>query len=346
MFYNEIPHNYTYGARTYLTGIGTATLVKPTPGAIPNAASYTNGFDYAIQKKNMGVGAEISLKSPFFFSLQADRSTTNGLMPFALGTSLREVPAPIDYTTNNLYLQTGYRTNKLIFTVDGLISSFTNEYDKFSSWNSTTSPTYFGYLPPDNNYYKVGGSLMYRIPFLDSTLMARANYSMLRNDVTLFDNGTTGSYLTARNWAGKINYTTASAALTSRPTKNLDTRIFINFLDKKNEGPEDFNYGTASYTTERFDYSKRNMGVDVGYKLPTKTKISGGYEYLNLHRAIRQDAPSTDDHTLYIQAKNDLFDWMSAKIRYQRLMRESQFNDASHLADPKSVPITLKTAVG
>lgn len=340
LFYNEMPHNFTFGAKTYLTGIGSATLVKPNATANPTAADYTNSFDYAISKKNMGVGGEISLKSPFFFGVQADRSTTVGLMPFALGTSLREVPAPIDYTTNNLYLQTGYRSDRVIFTIDGLISRFSNENDRFSSFYSTSNPTtyyptYYGYLPPDNNYYKVGSSLTYRIPLMDSTLMARANYSMLRDDVTLFENSgpIATQYPTARNWGGRVNYTTASTALTSRPMNNLDTRIFFNFLNKKNEGPEDFNYGTTDYTTERFDYNKRNMGVDVGYKLPAKTKLSAGYEYLNLHRAIREDAPSTEDHTMYMQVKNDLFDWMSAKVRYQRLMRSSDFEDAALYAN-------------
>src|SRR5512133_2255623 len=40
LFYNEIPHNFTSGARTFVNGIGTATLVKPTPGSNPTAASY------------------------------------------------------------------------------------------------------------------------------------------------------------------------------------------------------------------------------------------------------------------------------------------------------------------
>jgi hypothetical protein len=339
LFYNEIPHNFTYGAKTFVNGVGTATLVKPTPGSNPTAASYTNTFDYSIKKRNMGLGGEVSFKTPLFFSLQADRSTTNGLMPFGLGTSLREYPAPIDFTTNNVYMQTGYRSNKLIFTVDGLISSFANENDKFAGWNSTAQPTYYGYLPPDNNYYKVGGSLMYKIPVMNSTLMARANYSMLRNDVTLFDNGSTGTFSPAQNWAGKVNYTTVSASLTSNPFKNLDTRVFVNFLNKKNVGPEDFNYGNATYTTERFDYSKRNVGVDVGYKLPAKTKLSAGYEFLNLHRAIRTDATSTEDNTFFVQAKNNTFDWMSAKVRYQRLMRKSNFADGVEFAGEPSGPV-------
>ena len=133
LFYNEIPHNYTFGASTYLTGVGTETLTKPTATTNPTLADYTKKFDYAIKRSTIGAEGEISLKSPFFFSVKVDRTTTNGLYPFAVGTSLREVPAPIDYVTNNIYLQTGYRSDRVIFTVDGLISNFANEFDKFST---------------------------------------------------------------------------------------------------------------------------------------------------------------------------------------------------------------------
>lgn len=165
--------------------------------------------------------------------------------------------------------------------------------------------------------------------------MAKASHSLLQSDVVLQDGGTSGafangtSFRTPIQWAGRINYTTANASLTSTPLKNLNTRIFFNFLNKKNESPVGLNYtqeGTTvanTYYTDAFDYSKRNVGLDGSYKLPANTKVSAGYEYLNLHRNIRQDAPSTNDHTVFVQVKNDFFDWMSAKIKYQRLMRNS-----------------------
>lgn len=341
LFYKDIPHNFTYDARTFLNGVGTYDLTKATPNALPTLATYaaTPDFDYSIKRHTYGAEGEVSLKTPFFFSVNVDRNETNGLMPFALTTSLREYPVPVNYLTNNLYLQTGYRSNNLIATLDGTISTFENDADRFRAWQNFSGGSYtytYGYLPADNKYYKVGGSVMYKLPFWGSTFMAKAAHSILESDVLLSDTSTStvaatgvttnssSAYLTPRNWAGRVNYTTASASLTSNPAKDLNTRIFFNFLDKENNGPADFNYGTTSYTTELFDYNKRNMGVDASYKLPAATKLSAGYEYLNIHRAIRHDAPKTVDHTVFVQIKNELFDWMTAKVRYQRLMRDSE----------------------
>lgn len=356
LFYKDIPHNFTDNAKTYLTGVGTYNLTKPVNTSLPTLSNYNAqpSFNYGIKRNNFGAEAEVSLKTPFFFNIRAERQETDGLIPFALTTSLREDPVPVHYATNNFYLQTGYRSNNLIATLDGIISSFTNEQDRFRAWQnyapSGASQGYIytnGYLPADNQYYRIGGSVMYRLPIWNSTLMAKAAYSMLESDVLLYDDTTryngantytvSGSTYTAspRNWAGKINYTTVNASLTSTPISNLNTRIFFNFLNKKNVGPDDFNYGTTSYTTERFDYSKRNLGVDGSYKLPAKTKLSAGYEYLNIHRAIREDAPSTNDHTVFVQVKNDLFDFVSAKLRYQRLMRTSENEMGKlHASDP------------
>lgn len=341
LFYKDIPHNFTYDARTFLNGVGTYDLTKTVPNALPTLATYfaTPIFNYSIKRHTYGTEGELSLKTPFFFSVHFDRNETNGVMPFALTTSLREYPVPINYVTNNLFLQTGYRSNNLIATFDGTISVFDNDNDRFRAWQNFSGGSYtytYGYLPADNKYYRVGGAVTYRLPFWNSTLMAKAAYSRLESDVLLYDTSTstvaatgvttysTSAYLTPRNWAGRVNYTTANVTLTSNPTKDLNTRFFFNLLDKQNDGPADFNYGTTSYTTELFDYNKRNVGVDASYKLPAATRLSAGYEYLNIHRAIRKDAPKTEEHTVFVQVKNDLFDWMSAKVRYQRLMRSSE----------------------
>ena len=353
IFYKDIPHNSTYGARTFLNGVGSYDLTKTVPNALPTLATYNAypTFDYEIKKHSYGAEGEISLKSPFFFSIRAERHETDGLMPFALTTSLREYPVPVDYVTNNLFLQTGYRSSDMVATIDGTISTFNNENDRFRAWQNFSGGSYtytYGYLPADNKYYRIGGSFMKRIPFWGSTFMAKAAHSKLESDVFLYDNSTTtvaatgvttastSAYLTPRNWAGRVNYTTASASLTSNPMKDLNTRIFFNYLHKQNDGPEPFNYGSTSYTTELFDYNKRNMGIDASYKLPAATKVSTGYEYLNVHRAIRHDAPKTEDHTVFVQVKNDLFDWMSAKVRYQRVMRSSYFKDAELYANEPS----------
>jgi MtrB/PioB family decaheme-associated outer membrane protein len=342
LFYNETPHNLTYGARTLYSGVGSTTLTAPVANNATAAVGlpfYTNAFDYTIDRKNFGGGMEFSFKSPFFFNLSVESNTTEGLLP--IGTylgALKELPAPVSYKTDNLYASAGYRSNSLIATLDGTISNFSNSNKTFShAYTGPTSATV--YLAPDSMYYKIGGNVMYRAPFWDTTFMARASYSESTNDTAL----TEGTSSIGGTFNGKITYTTASAAISSNPIKPLDVKLYLNVLDKKNESPTGFIYGSAlaadaaTNTTEKFGYNKLNGGFDLSYKLPAKTKASAGYEYLRINRTmnfaifgttymgVRTDAPQTTDHSLYAQVKNELFDWMSAKIRYQYLTRSSEF---------------------
>lgn len=338
--YKEINHNITNG-KTFLTGIGTSELVKPgsqTAYALPS--DYTNDFEYGTKRYISNGGAEMNFGSPFFFAVNVDRYQQKGLLPFAVTTGMHENPAPIDYTSTTTYLQTGYRSDKLIATVDGSISHFDNPNYQVGFFNGITATTQrvVGYESASSDDYKVGGSVNYKLSFWKTALSAKANYSMLRSNVLLSDNSSgSNAYSTPTQWNGKVNYTTVNVAATSNPVKNLTTKLYFNFLNKKNESPADFNYGTASYTTERFDYSKRNLGVEAKYVLPAKTTLGAGYDYMNIKRAIRTDAPSTDDHTMYIQAKNNRLDWVTGKLRYQRLVRISDFKDGELFAGDAQV---------
>ncbi|MRR59364.1 MAG: hypothetical protein EG824_14315 [Deltaproteobacteria bacterium] len=174
------------------------------------------------------------------------------------------------------------------------------------------------YQAPDSTYYKVGGSLTYRMPFWSTVLMARATHSESTNEINLFEG-------ISKKFEGEINYTTASVNLTSNPLENLETRVFTNYLDKQNDSSDEFVYGSA--TTEKFRYNKLNAGFDASYKLPGNTKLSSGYEYLKTDRNIRTDATNTVDNIVFVQAKNNLLDWMTAKVRYQYLDRTSNYRD-------------------
>jgi hypothetical protein len=345
--FNEIPHNMTFDAQTLYLGTGSYILQAPVsssvsaPSATQNAATVattkTNvqnlknaelaapkySVDYSLIRRNAGAGFEVSLKTPFFLSTRVERNETSGTLP--LGTYLgqeKELPLPISYTTDNLYLETGYRTKDLTVTVDGMMSQFTENtpflYVGFTNANQFISTN------PNNQYYKVGGSVRYNLPVMNSTLMARGSYSKTTNDQTLFD----PSAVAGRGFRynGDISYTTAAASLTSNPTKELDTRMFFNYLNKENDSTKDLNYSTSATPnlTEGFGYHKINAGLDVGYKLPAKTRLSAGYEYLHLVQP-REDATNTTDNTVYLQLKNTFYDWMSAKVRYQRLYRNSEY---------------------
>lgn len=338
LFYQEVPHNLTFGASTFLNGVGTNNITSPLGATVPtvaNTASLWKSFNYGLMRRNYGAEAEVSLKTPFFFSARVDRQETNGLQPFNWTTALREVPAPIDYTTDTLNLQTGYRSNGLIVTLDGTISNFSNVNNTFYIGQIGAGLAGYAYLPPDNKYYKVGGSVMYKLPIWSTTLMARGSHSILQSTPLLFEAPAAGI-----TWNGLVTYDSASGSITTTPLKNLDARIHYNYLSTNNQS-DNLNYSTSastSYNTPvaKYDYQKQVAGIDLSYKLPASTKVSTGYEYSDVKRATwagnttlavaaAPHATKTTDHTVYVQAKNNLLDWVSGKLRYEHQFRSSEY---------------------
>lgn len=352
LFYKQIPHVLTLGARSDFNGIGSTALVstQATGNNISDAnlAHFFNKptFDYRMDRQDYGAGFEVSFNSPFFFNARFERNETKGLLPMGASSGgVKELPAPVDYQVDNVYLNTGYRTNNLIFTLDGTISDFKNANSSFTYGFNNAAPaaTARTYLAPNSMNYKVGGNMMYRLPFWSTTFVARASHSISENTISLNEETGVTQLSPTNRFDGKITYTTASAAITATPVKPLDVKLFINVLDKQNQSSDPFRYSTGAFnaatgTTEKFAYNKLNGGFDVGYKLPAKTKVSAGYEYLRVNRTmmepdptntsswgVRNDAPQTTDHILYAKAKNNLFDWLTANLKYQRLFRTSDF---------------------
>lgn len=353
LFYDEVPHNLTFGARTYFNGVGSNQLSSNLTAPSATTA-FNNVFDYAIKRSTYGAEAEISLKTPFFFTARVDRTDTRGIQPFSFYTSLRELPAPVDYTTDNLFLQTGYRSKDLIVTVDGTISNFMNSNDTMSIQQGallTTTLPNTAYLPPDNRFYKVGGSVMYRLPLWSTVFMARGSHSIMESSPLITDqsNATTtnAANVWGLRWNGLVTYDTANATITSSPIKNLDLRLFYNYLNRENDGDTlgstAYNAATATNGSNnpvtKYHFHKQNVGLDASYKLPASTKVSTGYEFAQTIRGsfwtssanIASGAPEankTTDHTIFLQAKNELFDWVSAKLRYEHQFRKSDYPTA------------------
>jgi len=346
LFYKEIPHNLTFDAQTFMNGVGTDSLTSPlapatTAPTVVNTTGLWKNFDYSLMRRNLGAEAEISFKTPFFFLARVERQTTNGLQPFGWTTALRELPAPIDYTTDTLILQTGYRSNRLIATLDGAISNFRNEYEHFYVGQIGSGTAGYAYMPPDNQYYKIGGSIMYKLPFWSTTMMARASRSMLESNPLLRSETDVPVAVRGTKWDGSVIYNTASASIATTPINKLDVRLHYNFTGTDNQG-DDLSYSTnataSSYNqiAAKYDHRKQTAGLDVAYKLPAATKLSAGYEYGNIRRAnwaadpglVTAAAPhatETTDHTVYIQAKNSMSDWVTAKLRYEHQFRSSEY---------------------
>ena len=351
LFYKGTPHNLSLDARSAFLETGTPALYSTLPNnanlSNANIAQYLNKpqFDYTIERDDFGAELEVPTKGPFFLNARFERNNTTGIQPGGASLSgIKELVVPIDYDSNNFYLNTGYRSERLIATLDGTISDFNNNTKSFTyGFNAAPPSTARTYEAPDSMNYKIGGNFMYRLPQWSTTIMARGSHSISDNTIGLNEETGVTTSPGVGSFHGQITYTTASAAITTSPTKEIDIKTYLNFLDKQNDstGPIRYSVGTfnpATGTTEKFAYTKLNGGLDLGFKLPAKNKLSTGYEYLRIKRTmmapelantsswgVRNDAPRTEDHILYAQIKNNLLDWLTAKVRYQRMFRDSDF---------------------
>lgn len=335
--YDEMPHNYSYDAKSFYSGLGTNNLVEA--GNPADVSTWTT-FDYKTEHKKYGGSVEVSLNSPFYISVGAQRREVEGTRPYSVRENV-EVPEPIDYTTDDLNLKVGYADKTFSASVSGYMSSFDNN-NNFLHWGDPSvgdTDTELDVLAPDNDYTKVAADLSWRdLPFR-SVLALGASYSNLDNSyttgdvsVTDYSLGTAVTNLNRTTFEGDIDYTTLSFALSSRPTAKMDTRIYYRYLDRDNDSTV-ISYGATTNAEELLSYEKDTAGIDIGYRLPNKTKLGLGYEYMNLDRSTaitdpdpdnRYDSPtSTTDDTFYVQLKNSSLDWVTAKLRYKRLERDS-----------------------
>ena len=340
--YSEMLHNYTLDATTPATGIGTQHISFPdtTSPTTPPRSAWTP-FDYKVAHKNYGGELEFSFHSPFYVNVGVERREQDGLRPFYVKQPA-EVPAPISSTTDNLSLKGGYLGKSLSASITGSLSSFKNDY-KYLLWDDpdpTANPaTDVATLAPDNNYGKLAGDLSLRDLPLKSVLAVGTSYAHLSNSFTASDialnstvfSGATGfTSLNRTNFNGDIDYTSASIALTSNPMDKLDSKIFYRYLDR-DDNSSVITYGSPTSLTSNADrllsYKKNDVGIDLGYRLPGKTKLEAGYDYLKMDRSSPveevQPTESTKDNSVYIGIKNSSLDWVTAKLRYKHLKRDS-----------------------
>src|SRR4030042_1670857 len=155
LFYNEIPHNFTFGARTFFLGAGRDTLI----GAPNTNVATWDTFDYSIERRQYGGGLKLNLIKPFFFNASFQREEREGIKPTgaaAFGSTdiALELPEPVRYLTNNLKLETGYAKNPLFLSLTYLYSNFNNSNTALNFINPATAAQDTFSLPPDNTYHK------------------------------------------------------------------------------------------------------------------------------------------------------------------------------------------------
>jgi MtrB/PioB family decaheme-associated outer membrane protein len=349
LFYDEIPHNLTFDARTFYWGAGHHTLI-----GTPNTNFSTwNTFDYSVERRQYGGGFKVNMMKPFFFDVSFQREDRDGIKPAGIAPSSPggftvEIPEPIDYVTNNLKVEAGYAKNPFFLSLGFFYSDFNNSHDKLNFTHPIGPfPLDTLTLPPDNRYYKGFLKGAVKLP-LNSKFNVNLGYSSARSDSSLLnsivDNGTiTPLALNKLDFDGRIDTQNYSFVLTSNPVRFLDAKIFYSFFKRENKNDmifQDDGSGAPPEFNRPFEYKKNTAGMDLGLRLPANLYLSGGYKYINTDRKVKglellepvelgveleMIPPDNKDNIWSADLKWTGLDFMAVKAGYERFDRKADF---------------------
>lgn len=306
-FYDETPHNYSFGARTYFTGIGSGELdyfavdreknkdpaVTPTIGGDPKL---WNSFDYAIRRQTYGSAVEVAAKSPFYFKLGAKQENRTGTKPLGADSgvfadrtgaqtssfgNMTELAEPVEYRTLTATAETGYRTRPVVLALTGLWSSFDND-NTYLNWRNpfvtTERVIETHYLAPDNDYWKVGAQGVFRFQS-HSSIALRVSYARLTDDLNLG--------------------TTATDSIAASPTNGISPSTSPTYFTTT-LGPNRSRFkGDIAYTNVRFAYDTRllkPLTLGLLYDYTGRNNESDLVTYTNLRTGLSVESELFEYH--------------------------------------------------
>ena len=329
LFYQEIPHHLTFDARTFFLGAGSDTL---TGAPNTNVASW-NTFDYSIERRQYGGGLKINLIKPFFFNASFQREERDGIKPTGAAgidsTDMAiELPEPVQYVTNNLKIETGYARKPLFLSLSYLYSGFNNSNTALNFVNPATGAQDVFSLPPDNTYHKGAFKGGVKLPF-NSRLGANLGFSKGKSESSAFPTLTGGR----TDFKGEVKTLNYDVVLTSNPVRFLDAKLFHKYYKRSNNSDE-----VPGIVEEFLDYKVRNYGAEMGFKLPARLYLNGGYQHVRTEREFIkafQDPflvlPFNKDNIYFAELRWSGLDFMDLRLGYERLDRDA--NERTAQAD-------------
>jgi MtrB/PioB family decaheme-associated outer membrane protein len=326
-FYDELTHQLSYDQLTPATGVGSDVVLVPAP--VPAVARW-GSFDSSVEVKKTGVDFTVDTENPFYLKVSADQQRKEGLRARGLyaTTATFELPAPIDYTTYNTMVETGYRSKETNAVLTAGYSHFNNENDLFTLRFGSVIEEYS--TPVDNYSYNFSGRLTQRLP-MSSLLAVKGSFARNVSEADFSKYLRIASPTADKDFDGDVRYIRGGAILTSQWNKELDTRLFYNYVNRDNQSEEITTITGGVQNNHLFEYDKHQTGLEGNYRLNKANKLGAGYELAATDRN-REDADQTIDNLLFAEYKNSTLDWMSTKLRLEYLNRSSDVD-----YDPKTL---------
>jgi MtrB/PioB family decaheme-associated outer membrane protein len=327
LFYDEIPHNFTFDARTPFSGAGSDTLT----GTKNTNISSWDTFDYSIERRQYGGGLKVNMIRPFFFDASFQREERKGIKPTGAaettpGGTAFELPEPVDYLTNNLKVEAGYSQKPLFLDLSYFYSDFNDSNSGLNLPSNFTAPGSFS-LPPDNTYYKGAFKGAVNLPY-NSKFSTNIGLSKGRSDTSILS-------LISSDYEGKVDTRNYDFALTSNPLRFLDAKVYYKYYKRDNKSDDPLN------VVDLFlDYKISTLGGELGFRLPKQLYLSSGYKYVQTKRNKKGETdpeeilPYDTDNIYYVDLRWTGLDFLGARVGYEKFDRDADYQTVESEVNP------------
>ncbi len=171
-----------------------------------------------------------------------------------------------------------------------------------------------------------------------ATARAKSDSSLLNSyvsDVTAAASnigvqGRTGILLSSNTFNGKLDSNSMAAALTSKPVKFIDGKVFFKYYDTRNKSDQittiDSTQTPSVFMNHLFDYRKVSYGAELGFRLPARFYLDTKYTHVKTNRT-RPDITENQDDIYGAQLRWKGSRFMAARVGYERLNRAAKFEE-------------------
>ncbi len=361
LYFQEWPHDLSFENKSIFLdpgSTGQGIVRGATTTSLRNVTTWpSQSFDYKFIRKEAGGTFDLTMIKPFFFSVDATQLRREGQRPFGAaatppspGSTVIELAQPINDITTNVNATFGWKSKQYYAAFSSGYSKFNNnsEYTTFITPSATPAGAGANTIAgaPDNWSYFLKFTGNAKLP-LSSVFAVTGNFQQNHSQTSLLS--TFGNLPTVRasqnNFNGSVEYWNVAASLTSNPWKNLTTKLYYKYIDRKNNSDtvDFFDRTTGAFlgSNEIFDYQKTTYGVEGAYRFTKNLKGIMGYEYSDLQRRAReselgeshedptspeQRIPENWTNTYNAQLVYNPLDWLGARLKYQKMVRGAHFN--------------------
>lgn len=318
--YDNYTHNISNNALSPAGGIGSDYLVVPdalVSANVPPISSWQE-FDYKVDRTNFGGEVTVGTDSPFYSRVSYEQQRSDGILPYGtVKFTGFELPMPVDYSTNILSADSGYRDRETALSFGMNYSDFNNGNDILTIFNGTDVQEYS--TAPDNYSYTINGALIQQMP-LDSLLALDVSYTRNVSEADFDSFATLYRPTPDTDFDGDVTFWQARLAVSRRFGPDLSTKLYYEYIDR-NDDSDEAELGNSG-ENNLFNYDKHKAGLDFDYRLNTYNKLHSGYEFTRMNRDRTYVGYSTDN-LLYGQWNNTSLDWLEVKLRLEYLKRDA-----------------------